>query len=111
MVRVAVYTTASPKESDGLNDAVVPEYETVPGTGDPPTASVNVVPFIVAGFIASLNVASMLKKGLTSTALGKGNVEDTANGTGASPVVKLHAWRAPKGVPVASSTEGVTVTV
>jgi hypothetical protein len=57
-VTCAVYPRLGRRLTLGLNDAVVPEYVTVPVTGVPVTVCFSVnAPVIVAEFIALLNVA------------------------------------------------------
>jgi len=63
-VIVAVYDPLAARFADGVNVTVAPAYVTVPGTAAPPTpatATVNVPgAVIVAGSIASLNVAEII---------------------------------------------------
>ncbi len=62
---------------EGVKDAVVPVYETVPATGSSPCFKVNVDVPIVRGFIASLNVAVTILLRVTSVASFDGSVEIT----------------------------------
>jgi hypothetical protein len=79
VVIVAVYTVLAAKAAIGVNVAVVPEYVTVPITGTPPGAvTVKVEEFIVAAFIALLNVAVMTCETGTPLAPFAGTVAITA---------------------------------
>jgi hypothetical protein len=72
----------------GVNVAVLPEYVTAPLTvAAPGPVKVKVAAVIVAGFMASLNVAEMTAVTGTAVAPLSGTVE-TAVGGGA--VVKVH---------------------
>ena len=76
----------------GVKIAAEPEtaYTTVPGTTTPPGAvSVNVVPLIVAGFIASLKVAATAWLVGTPVAPLTGFVETTEGAVAAVPVLKV----------------------
>ena len=60
VVIVEVYCVLAVRFALGVNTAVLPKFETIPGTFAPPTVTANVkVPGakIVAGFMAVLNVA------------------------------------------------------
>jgi hypothetical protein len=85
---------------------------TVAGTGTEPGAvRVNVVPVIVAAFIASLNVTETFVLRGTSLADAVGIVETTVGATSAFAVVNVHVLAVAKGVPATSWTPVVTVAV
>src|SRR5277367_2725011 len=85
VVIVAVYVVPSARLADGVNVAIlpVPSKVTTPVT---PVATVKVMAFMVAGFIASLNVAVITVLGHTPGPPLGGATEITAGGGGA-----LHA--------------------
>jgi hypothetical protein len=56
-----------------VNVAVVPEYDTFPGTAVFPCINVNVVVLIVAGFIASLKENEIILLRGTPVALASGS--------------------------------------
>jgi hypothetical protein len=86
-VIVAVYTVPVARAVVGVNAAVVPAKVTVPATGVAPgPVKVKVAALIVAGFMASLNVAETAVLTGTPVAPIVGTVETTVG----APVVKLH---------------------
>ena len=85
---------------------------TTPATGVAPgPVKVNVVPLIVAGFIAWLNVAET--RVLTGTVVAPlaGTVETTVGGAAVAAVVKVHTKLAASGAPVGSFAPVVIVAV
>src|SRR4029077_17127046 len=89
VVIVAVYKVLVARRAVGVNVAVVPASLTVPDTGVAPGPDkVNVAALIVAGFIASLNVAEIAVLIDTAVAPLIGIVETTVAG---GAVVKVHA--------------------
>jgi hypothetical protein len=82
----------------GVNVAVVPVNVTVPATDVAPgPVKANVAALIVAGFIASLNVADTVVLTATLVAPLTGTVETTVGG---EAVVKVHTKLAASGTPV-----------
>jgi hypothetical protein len=109
VVIVAVNKVLVARTAVGVKVAVVPAKVTVPATGVAPgPVTVNVAPLIVAGFIASLNVAEIGVLPATSAAPLAGTVETTV---GAGAVVKFHTKLAASGMPVGSFAPVVTVAV
>ena len=91
----------------GANVAVVPAKVTVPATGVAPgPVNVNVAALIVAGFIASLNVAETVVLTATPAAPFTGIVEMTVGG---GAVVKVHTKLAASAAPVGSFAPVVIV--
>ena len=98
VVIVAVKTVLVASAVVGVNVAVVPERVMVPATGVAPgPVKVNVAALIVAGSMASLNVAEI--EVLTATAVDPltGTVETTV---GAGAVVKVHTKLDASAIPV-----------
>jgi hypothetical protein len=96
VVIVAVNPVLLARTVVGVNVAVLPAYVTTPATGVAPgPVKVNVVPLIVAGFMASLNVAETRVFTGTAVAPLAGDVETTVG----APVVKLHTKLAAKALP------------
>jgi hypothetical protein len=96
VVIVAVNPVLLARTVVGVNVAVLPAYVTTPATGVAPgPVKVNVVPLIVAGFMASLNVAETRVFTATAVAPLTGDVETTVG----APVVKLHTKLAAKALP------------
>jgi hypothetical protein len=109
VVIVAVNKVLVARTADGVNVAVVPANVTVPATGViPGPVKVNVAALIVAGFIASLNVAETRVLTGTAVALLAGTVEITV---GDAAVVKVHTKLAARGTPVGSFAPVVIVTM
>ena len=96
VVIVAVNPVLLARTVAGVKVAVLPAYVTTPATGVAPgPVKVNVVPLIVAGFMASLNEAETGVFTGTAVAPLAGNVETTVG----APVVKLHTKLAAKALP------------
>ena len=109
VVIVAVNTVLVASAPPGANVAVVPAKVTVPATSVAPgPVTVNVAPLIVAGFIASLNVAEIGVFTATPAAPLAGTVETTV---GAGAVVKFHTKLATSGMPAGSFAPVVIVAV
>ena len=89
VVIVAVYVLSDNRLDVGVNDAVVPLYETDPGTAVVPSCKVNVDVLIGVGSIATLNVAVTVLFNTTPVSLAAGLVEITVGGVGAK-VVNVH---------------------
>jgi hypothetical protein len=107
----AVNTVLGASAAVGVNVAVVPAKVTVPVTGvTPGPVKVKVATLIVAGFIASLNVAEIAE--LTATPMDPftGTVETTV-GLGVGTVVKVHTKSAASAAPVRSFAPVVIVAV
>ncbi len=81
---VAVYWIPAAKFVEGLSVAVVPEYDTTAGIFVPPLVGCSVKEEVVMleGFIASLNVATMLEEAETPVAPEAGVVDTTVGGSG-----------------------------
>jgi hypothetical protein len=100
VVIVAVNNVLVASAVVGVNVAVVPAKVTVPATGVAPgPVTVNVVALIVAGFIASLNVAETRVLTGTAAAPIAGTVEITVGG---GAVVNVHTKLAASGWPARS---------
>jgi hypothetical protein len=109
VVIVAVNKVLLARSADGVNVAVLPVYVTVPATGVAPgPVTVKVVPLIVAGFMASLNVAEIVVLTATAGAPFAGIVETTV---GAAAVVNVHAKLAASEAPAGSFAPVVIVAV
>jgi hypothetical protein len=109
VVIVAVNKVPLARIADGVNVAVLPVYVTVPATGVAPgPVTVKVVPLIVAGFMASLNVAEIVVLTATAGAPFAGIVETTV---GAAAVVNVHAKLAASEAPAGSFAPVVIVAV
>lgn len=109
VVIVVMYKVLFASTAVDVNVAVVPAYVTVPNTGVAPgPVKVNVDALIVAGFIASLNVAEIAVMTATAVAPLAGIVETTVGGTA---VVKVHAKLAASAAPVGSLAPVVIVAV
>jgi hypothetical protein len=107
VVIVAVYKVLVARAAVGVNVAVVPEYVIVPPTAVAPgPVNVNVAALIVAGFIASLNVAETAVLTATAVAPLTGTVEITVAG---GAVVKVHTKLAASPAPVGSFAPAVIV--
>jgi len=108
VVIVAVYKVPLARAVVGVNVAVVPANVTVPITGMAPgPVKVNVAALIVAGFMASLNVAETTVLTGTPVAPIVGTVETTVG----APVVKLHAKLLASAFPPVSVAPVVIVAV
>jgi hypothetical protein len=108
VVIVAVYKVPLARAVVGVNVAVVPANVTVPITGMAPgPVKVNVAALIVAGFMASLNVAETTVLPGTPVAPIVGTVETTVG----APVVKLHAKLLASAFPTVSVAPVVIVAV
>jgi hypothetical protein len=106
VVIVAVYKVLVVRMVVGVNVAVVPAKVTVPPTGVAPgPTKVNVAELIVAGFIASLNVAETTVLTGTPVAPITGTVELTVG----APVVKLQTKLPASAVPSVSVAPVVIV--
>jgi hypothetical protein len=109
VVTVAVNAVLVASTAPGVKFAVVPAKVTVPGTGVAPgPVTVNVAALIVAGFIASLNVAEIGVFTATAVAPLAGTVETTV---GAGAVVKVHTKLAASAIPAGSFAPVVIVAV
>jgi hypothetical protein len=109
VVIVAIYRVLVARTAVGVNVAVVPEYVIVPPTAVAPgPVNVNVAALIVAGFIASLNVAETVVLTATAVAPLTGTVEITV---GNEAVVKVHTKLAAGPAPVGSFAPVVIVAV
>jgi len=98
VVMVAVNTALVASAAVGVKVAVVPERVMVPATGVAPgPVKVNVVALIVAGSMASLNVAEIVALTATAVAPLVGTVETTV---GAGAVVKVHTKLEASAIPV-----------
>jgi hypothetical protein len=80
VVIVAVYTVLAVSGEEGVNVAVVPEYDTVPATDVLPCFSVKEVVVIVDEFIASLKAAVTLLLVTTDVAPVAGTTVCTVGG-------------------------------
>jgi hypothetical protein len=98
---VAVSTAFGAKAPIGVNVAVTPEYDTVPGTGVVPCFTVNVAVLTVWAFSGLLKVAASALVIGTFVAPLTGTVETTVGGvmSGVAPVVKLHTYGATMAFP------------
>jgi hypothetical protein len=106
---VAVYKVLVERTAAGVNVAVFPAYVTVPVTGVAPgPVKVNVAALIVAGFIASLNVAETAVLTATTVAPLAGIVEMTV---ASGAVVNVQTTLAASGAPVESFAPVVIVAV
>jgi hypothetical protein len=111
VVIVAVNKVLVARTVVGVNVAVVPAKVTVPFTGMAPgPVKVNVAVLIVAGFMASLNVAETVVLTATPTDPLTGKVEITV-GLGAGTVVKVQTKLAASAAPVGSFAPVVIVAV
>lgn len=109
VVMVAVNKVLLARTTVGINVAVMPEKVTTPATGVAPgPVTRKVVPVIVAGFMASVNVAEMGV--LTGTAVARfaGTVETSAGG---GAVVNVHTKLAANATPAGSCAPVVIVAV
>ena len=90
-VIVAVYEVFGERLLAGANNAVVPEYETKPGTEVVPNNKLNVDVVIVEASISTLNVAAIFWLIGTPVAALTGSVYVTEGGViaTAAPVVKI----------------------
>jgi hypothetical protein len=106
---VAVNKVLLGRTAAGVNVAVVPAEVTTPVTGVAPgPVKVNVAALIVAGFIASLNMAETRVLTGTTVAPLAGTVETTMGG---GAVVKVRKKLAASGAPVGSFAPVVIVAV
>jgi hypothetical protein len=109
VVTVAVNKVLLARTAVGVKVAVLPAYVTAPVTGVAPgPVRVNVIAPIVAGFIASLNVAETRVFTGTTVAAFAGTVETTVGG---GAVVKVHTKFVTSGAPVRSFAPVVIVAV
>jgi hypothetical protein len=110
VVIVAVYTVLDASALVGLNDAIDPEYDTVPGTEVAPCLSVKVTAVSVNGSIGTLNVAAPILLVTTPVALFNGSVDVTVGATVAE-VLNVQMYGVCKAFPIGSFTEVATVPV
>ena len=109
VVIVAVNRVPLARSTVGVNVAVLPEYVTAPATGVAPgPVTRNVAPVMVAGFIASVNVAETSVFTGTRLAPLAGTVDTTV---GAGAVVNVHTKFAASAAPAESLTPVVIVAV
>jgi hypothetical protein len=109
VVIVAVNKVLLARTAVGVKVAVLPAYVTAPVTGVAPgPVRVNVIAPIVAGFMASLNVAETRVFTGTAVAPFAGTVETTVGG---GAVVKVHTKFVTSGAPVRSFAPVVMVAV
>jgi hypothetical protein len=106
VVMVAVYKVLVVRTTDGVKVAVEPAYVTAPATGlAPGPVIVTVAALIVAGSIASLNVAETIVFTGTAVAPPDGTVEIIVGAL----VVNVHTKLAAKGLPPGSCAPVVIV--
>ena len=109
MVIVAVYRVLVVRTAIGVNVAVVPAKVRVPDTGVAPgPVKVNVAVSIVAGFMASLNVAEIAVLTATAVAPLTGIMETIVGG---AAVVNVHTKLAASAAPAGSLAPVVIVAV
>jgi hypothetical protein len=109
VVIVAVNKVLLARMAAGVNVAVLPEYVTAPATEVAPgPVTLNVAPVMVAGSMASLNVAEIIVFTATAVAAFAGMVETTVGG---GAVVKVQTKLAARPAPALSFAPVVIVAV